>query len=170
LEPWSGGTVQSVIAETGRMAADAQANGRFTGDDRAWLDDVATRALSVAQEIANTYVHVDYKLNNLTVAKDAGAWRVSGLFDLHEARFSDGAIDVVRTACSYLDTEPELARVFREAYGKPLDAARMPLYVLNDRMKFWTYFTQPSVDAEWLRGQTFRGWAQRYVDGVLALL
>jgi hypothetical protein len=92
------------------------------------------------------------------------------LFDLHEARFADGALDVVRTACSYLDTEPELARVFRAAYGKPLDPARMTLYVINDRLKFWDYFSRPEINAEWLRGKTFRQWAQRYVDGVLALL
>jgi hypothetical protein len=169
LEAWPGG-VEHAIAETSRMADGAQAHGRFTADDRAFLDAAAAQARAAADGIANAYVHVDYKLNNLTVAKDAGAWRVSGLFDLHEARFADGALDVVRTACSYLDTEPELARIFRDAYGKPLDPARMPLYVLNDRMKFWGYFTQPNVDAEWLRGQTFRGWTQRYVDGVLALL
>jgi hypothetical protein len=95
---------------------------------------------------------------------------VSGLFDLHEARFADGALDLVRMACGFLDTEPTLARVFREAYGKPLDPARTTFYVLNDRLKIWAYFTQAGVDTAWAKGKTFRGWAQPYLDGVLALL
>lgn len=170
LEAWPDGAVQQTISETSAMAAAAQANGRFTDDDRAFLDGAAARALAAADGIANTYVHVDYKLNNLTVMKEGGGWRVSGLFDLHEARFADGALDIVRTTCSYLDTEPELAQVFLESYGKSLPTTRLPLYILNDRMKFWGYFTQPNVDAEWLRGKTFRGWTERYVDGLMALL
>jgi hypothetical protein len=101
---------------------------------------------------------------------DGGRWRVSGLFDFHEARFSDGALDLVRSACSYLDTEPAMARVFREAYGKPLDSRRMLLYVINDRLKLWEYFTRPTHKADWLEGHTFRSWVQRYADGILALV
>jgi len=49
----------------------------------------------------NSYVHCDYKLNNLTVSQEGGRWHVSGLFDLHEARFGEGTLDLVRQACSY---------------------------------------------------------------------
>jgi hypothetical protein len=42
--------------------------------------------------------------------------------------------------------------------------------VLNDRLKIWEYFSRPEHSVEWLRGKTFRQWAQRYVDGVLKLL
>jgi aminoglycoside phosphotransferase (APT) family kinase protein len=165
LEPYPEGGVGWIVREA--RAFMASCRDRLTPEDIAWIEAVAEHAKGDA---ANTYVHCDYKLNNLTVMKDGGGWRVSGLFDLHEARFADGTLDVVRTACSYLDTEPALARVFRDAYGKALDAARMTLYVLNDRLKFWDYFTRPNIDAEWLRGKTFHGWAQPYVDGVLDLL
>jgi hypothetical protein len=46
----------------------------------------------------------------------------------------------------------------------------MPLYVINDRMGLWHYFTQPGVNAAWTQGKTFRGWAQHYVDAIMNLL
>ena len=140
---------------------------RLTGDEIGWIESVIDGAMG---EVENTYVHCDYKLGNLTLLKDGGRRRVSGLFDFHEARFADGALDLVRAACSYLDTEPELARVFRDAYGKPLDARRMTLYVINDRLKIWEYFSRPEAPIDWLKGKPFRPWAQRYVDGILNLL
>lgn len=165
LEPHRGGAV-AWIAEEARSVV-RSCGERLTADEVAWIE----AAIEGAQgAVANSYVHCDYKFGNLTLLKGAGAWRVSGLFDFHEARFSDGALDVVRSACSYLDTEPELASVFRAAYGRPLDAGRMQLYVLNDRLKIWDYFTRPGVDAPWLKDKTFRPWAERYVEGVLGLV
>jgi len=52
----------------------------------------------------------------------------------------------------------------------PTIRERMPLYIVNDRVKFWEFFTRPPEVASWLKGRTFRSWAGRYVDGVLALL
>lgn len=165
FEPFAGGA----IAATAREArAFAEACGeRLDEADRDWIE---TAIAAAGETGAITYVHCDYKLNNLTVLREDGRWRVSGLFDFHEARFADGTLDVVRQACSYLDTEPELARVFIEAYGKPLDAARLLLHVVNDRLKIWEYFSKPETNAEWMRGKTFRGWTQRYVDGLMSLL
>jgi hypothetical protein len=37
-------------------------------------------------------------------------------------------------------------------------------------MKLWEFFTRPEARAAWSRGKTFRGWAERYVDGLLILL
>jgi len=142
----------------------------LTDDDRDWTEDAIAAALATGDAVTNTYVHCDYKHGNLTVLEDSGCWRAGGLFDFHEARFADGTLDIVRTACSYLDTEPALARIFRGAYGKPLDPARVALYVLNDRLKLWEYFTHPAHPAEWLKGKTFRSWVQRYLDGVLSLI
>ncbi len=102
-------------------------------------------------------------------------WRVSGLFDLHEARFGDGALDLVRQACSYLDTEPELAAVFVDSYLQRVVpdaniATLLPLYVVNDRMKIWEFFTRPDARATWSNGKSFREWAERYVNGLLMLV
>jgi aminoglycoside phosphotransferase (APT) family kinase protein len=141
------------------------AGDRLTAEECNWIERVAAEA---PRDAPNTYVHCDYKHGNLTVLEKDGRWRIGGLFDFHEARFADGALDVVRTACSYLDTEPALAAVFRKAYGGRLDPARMTLYVLNDRLKLWN-ISRPAHRADWLKGKTFRPWVQRYLDGVLAL-
>jgi aminoglycoside phosphotransferase (APT) family kinase protein len=176
LQPYPGGFTQHVMRETRDNAAVAQASGALEAQDLAWLEGTEARALAVGDiPRPNTYVHCDYKLNNVTVMKEDGSWRVAGLFDLHEARFGDGALDIVRQASSYLDTDPAQARVFVDAYrtqmpDDPTLSERLPLYIANDRMKFWGFFTRPQSTAEWTKGKTFRGWAQRYVDAMLALL
>ena len=175
LEPHPGGAVQRVIDENNAMIEMADAHGIVNDDDRALLDSAANSARVSQQDLVNTYVHCDYKLNNLTVSKEKGRWRVSGLFDLHEAHFGDGTLDIVRQACSYLDTEPNLAQVFIEAYRSNVDRRRivperMWLYVLNDRMKFWAFFAQPERRADWTRGKTFREWSGRYLDAIVKLL
>jgi len=174
-EPYAAGAFAHAVAETRMAVRVADANGAMTADDAAWIDDVAERARGAANGRANTYVHCDYKLNNLTVMKNAGAWRVSGLFDLHEARFADGALDMVRQACSYLDTDPELAGVFVDRYlestaSDPQLRELMPFYIVNDRMKFWAFFTRPDARAEWTKGKSFRVWLQRYIEKILELL
>jgi aminoglycoside phosphotransferase (APT) family kinase protein len=173
LTPFPGGFTQHAIAELRLHARDADASGALADEDRQWIAAAEARALSAGAR-PGTYVHCDYKLNNLTVSKGEDGWRVTGLFDLHEAKFGDGALDLVRQACSYLDTEPALARVFVESYrahmpADPQLSALMPLYVLNDRMKLWNFFTRPGVRAAWTEGTTFRGWAERYSEGILSL-
>ncbi|MCC6920435.1 MAG: aminoglycoside phosphotransferase family protein [Alphaproteobacteria bacterium] len=165
LEPYPGGAVAWIAQEARRLVRSC--GERLTADEAQWVEAAIAEAGAGA---GSSYVHCDYKFGNLTLLKEGGAWRVSGLFDFHEARFSDGALDLVRSACSYLDTEGELAAVFRAAYGRPLDAGRMRLYVLNDRLKIWDYFTRPGVQAPWLTARHFRPWAERYVEGVVGLV
>jgi hygromycin-B 7''-O-kinase len=174
LEPWPVNATQRVADEMHANATLAGQNGNMTADDIAWIRDAARRALRVEPR-PNTFVHVDYKLNNLTVSKGPDGWCVSGMFDLHEAQFGDGARDLVRQTCGYLDTDPALAPVFVESYQRQVEPdARipelMPLYVMSDRMKFWQYFSQPGVRAEWTVGKTFRQWAQRYVDRLVEMV
>ena len=155
-----------MIDETQLFTKMAEAHGAIAADDRALIDAVAARALARGDSRPNTFVHGDYKLNNLTVELDRDGCRVSGVFDLHEARFGDGALDVVRQACGYLDTKPAMARAFVDSYlGRVAADARirelMPLYVINDRMKFWEFSTRPDARAAWSQGKTFRDWASR---------
>jgi len=165
LEPFPNGALDWIKRE---MQASIRSCGeKLNREDLSWLEDAISGAKG---DDVNTYVHRDYKFGNLTLLKEGSRWRVSGLFDFHEARFSDGTLDLVRSACSYLDTEPALAAVFREAYGRPLDAGRMTLYVIYDRLIFWDFFSRPENKADWFKGKTFRGWAQRYVDGILKVL
>ena len=174
LMPYPRGGTRQIVDETARMMENCAAVGTVTKEDRAWFDRAAQHALAVAEARPNSYVHCDYKLNNLTVMKLEGAWRVTGLFDFHEARFAGGALDVVRQACSYLDTEPVLAGVFIDSYlakvlRDPQIKQLMPLYVINDRMKFWSFFANPDNRAEWTKGKSFREWAQSYVEHILKL-
>lgn len=176
LTPYPHGNTRHVIDQTAVIMRTARANGVLEDADDKWVDAAAARALAVPGTRPHTFVHGDYKLNNLTVMKATdGSWRVTGIFDLHEARFGDGASDLVRQACSYLDTEPALARVFVDAYRArvPADPALtelMPLYLLNDRMKFWGFFANPAKRAEWTKGKSFRQWAERYVDAIMNLM
>jgi aminoglycoside phosphotransferase (APT) family kinase protein len=166
FEPYAPGPVAWIAREALGIVRDC--GERLTPDERRWVEAAAADAPGDAPV---TYTHCDYKLGNVTLVQDGGAWRVGGLFDFHEARFADGTLDLVRTACAYLDTDPELAAIFRRAYAGPLDPARMLLYVLNDRLKIWDYATRPGANVNWLEGETsFRRWAQPYADGVLALI
>ena len=174
LTPFADGAVGHLIAQARENAAVATAHGALTADDLGWIEEAGRRALEAGAR-PNTYLHCDYKLNNLTVGKTEAGWRVTGLFDFHEAQFGDGAIDIVRQACSYLDTDPALARVFVEAWRARVPAdprlqELMPFYAICDRLKFWGFFTAPGNEAAWTKGKTFRQWASRYVDGVLKLL
>jgi aminoglycoside phosphotransferase (APT) family kinase protein len=175
LCPYPHGNTRHVIDETRLFAASARTSGAFTDEDDRWIDSVAERALAASTSRPNVYVHGDYKLNNLTVLRRGAAWVVSGVFDLHESRFGDGGSDLVRQACAYLDTDAALARTFVETYRRgaaedPGLAERMPLYIAQDRIKLWEYFTRPATLADWTKGRTYRGFAQRYVDRIVELL
>ncbi len=172
LTPDPGGGVARVIAEMRSAANGALANGAMTPADMVWIDEVAGGAPGATGR-PSTFVHGDYKLDNLTLVQEAGGWRVGGVFDFHTARFGDGAFDLVRMACSYLDTEPALAPVFVDAYrtaaGAKIDLAPLtPLYVARERIMFWQFFADKRPD--WSRGKTFRGWAEPYITKLLALL
>lgn len=175
LEPDPDGVLGQALTETRDMTRSARDAGTLSSDEVTWIDTLARRARDAANDRPNSYVHCDYKLNNLTVLKTNDVWQVGGLFDFHEARFADGALDIVRQACGYVDTEPQLTGVFVGAYlrlvtpDERLDEL-MPFYIANDRMKFWEFFTRPEARATWTLGTTFREWAQRYMDEILKLL
>lgn len=175
LEPYPGGGEKWVADEVAMLVDLADRNGAMTLDDRRWIDDVSQRATRVRVERPNTYTHCDYKLNNLTVGRSPLGWAVTGLFDLHEARFADGALDIVRQACAYLDNDPPQVHEFIASYRAhaPEDPSlreRVPLYLINDRLKFWTYFTRPDARAAWTVGTTFKLWASRYLIELLPLI
>ncbi len=174
LTPDRGGYTERVTGETRQAAIAAEANGVMTAADMDWIEAVA-RDVWKAGERPNSFLHGDYKLDNMTVAQEAGRWRVTGVFDFHTARFGDGALDLVHQACGYLDTEPVLARVFVDAYRANVrnDADLrpwMPLYVVRNRVGLWQYFVRTEAPPVWGLGKTFRGWAEPYLSRMLSLL
>ena len=161
----------------GRMADFAQgaeARRVITDGDLDWMAAVG-RAAQDAPPRRVTFTHGDYKLDNMTVGERDGAWRVTGLFDFHTARFGDGGADVVRPACAYLDTEPELGRVLIDAW---LDAGGdagglapwLPLFLACERLSLWVGFVRADARPEWSVGKTFRSWAEPYLERLLGLL
>jgi hygromycin-B 7''-O-kinase len=174
LTPDPDSYVERVIEQTRRLAATARADGVLIDSDMAWIEDVCGRARSLRRR-PSVFVHGDYKLNNMTVIQAAGRWRVSGVFDLHTARFGDGAYDLARQTCGYLDSEIALAWAFVDAYrsggGDDVDLApRMPLYFVSERLTIWQAFVQADKRPGWSRGKTFRDWTEPYLSAFLRLL
>lgn len=156
------------------IARGADDAGLMTAADMDWVAALA-RTAHGAPPRPVTFVHGDYKLDNMTLAECGGAWRATGLFDFHTARFGDSARDLVRAACAWLDTEPELMRVFVEAWREGGgDAAGLapwlPLYVASERVTLWSHFVRTDPRPEWSLGLTFRSWAERYIERLAALL
>jgi aminoglycoside phosphotransferase (APT) family kinase protein len=179
LVPYPLGHMAHVARETRIFAGSARTNGRFTKEDDVWTEQIFSDALSIgnpAPARPNVYVHGDYKLNNLCLMGTGNDWKVSGVFDLHGSHFGDGASDLCRQACSYLDRGgPDIARAFVSSYRKengpdPTLVDRMPAYLLNERVKIWEYFTRPDVDAAFFKDHTFRSWTEPYIERLLALL
>jgi hypothetical protein len=105
----------------------------------------------------------------------SGTWHVSGIFDLHTSRFGDGEADLCRMLCSYLDTDESLAVVFLDAYRakKPFGEAihaRMPLYLINERLQIWHYFATREADSPNFTDKTFHGWSESYLGRINELL
>jgi hygromycin-B 7''-O-kinase len=177
LVAYPGGHIRHLVRETSIFANAARKNGSLTANDDAWIERIFADALSLPPSgRPNAYVHGDYKLGNLTIQGNGPTWRVSGVFDLHESRFGDGASDLCRQLCSFIDfRDDDSARALLDAYRAkmpkdPTIKDRISLYLISDRMKFWEYFARPDVDATWLRGKTFQGWVEPYVERVLLLL
>ena len=163
-----------LIRSISEVAKGGEAAGVMTAADLAWIRELALGVRDLPAR-AVTFVHGDYKLDNMTVVERDGAWRVGGVFDLHTARFGDSARDVVRAACAYLDTETELAQAMIEAWrAGGGDAAGLgpwlPLYVASERSSIWAAFVKRDARPAWSAGHTFRSWTERYLDQLAALL
>jgi aminoglycoside phosphotransferase (APT) family kinase protein len=168
----AGGFGGHLVAWMADLAGRAERAGAMTDQDMDWIAQIAR---SGGPERPVTFVHGDYKLDNLTVAERDGAWRVTGVFDFHTARFGDGARDIVRHACAYRDTEPELAQVFVEdwrAGGGDAEglAPWLPLYVASERVGIWGHFVRADARPAWARGHSFRSWAETYLEALADLI
>jgi hygromycin-B 7''-O-kinase len=177
LVAYPGGHIEHLVRETSIFANAAREHGALRAEDDAWINGVFANSLSLPTSgRPNVYVHGDFKHGNLTLRGSGDRWSVSGIFDLHESRFADGASDLCRQLCSFIDyREDDAAQEFLAAYRRgvaddPSIKDRMPIYIINDRMKFWEYFTRPGVDARWLKGKTFQGWVKPYIDRIIAML
>ncbi len=149
---------------------------RTTDDDEAWIDGLLGAARAALDEpFQSSIVLRDYKEGNTVMSRTPEGWRVSGVFDLMEAAFGDGEMDLSRQTASYLDEDRELARTFLHTYlglrpPRPGFEERFPVYMLRDRLIIWEYIQRPGM--EHMRGgeQTLRAWAEPHTASLDALL
>lgn len=145
--------------------------------DKEWIE----RIIADAKEALNVpftpaLVLHDYKEGNLTVEKKNNTWRVSGLFDLMEALFGDGELDLARQLTAYIEEDLSLARAFLVGYQKasslrPGANKRLALYIVYDRMIVWEYFHRPEyLHMWWYDAKSPQAWIESYLAKLDSLL
>jgi hygromycin-B 7''-O-kinase len=142
-----------------------------TEEDLFWVEERIALALDALDEpLSPCLVMEDYKEGNLVVAPHGKRWQVSGVFDLMQAHFGDGEVDLSRQVASYLDEDSQLAGAFFEAYRthtslRPGFARRFPIYMLLDRAIVWEFFQRPHRRRWrwWPPEWTFRQWVEPYL-------
>ena len=104
----------------------------------------------------------DYKDGNMCVTKVENEWKVTGLFDLMEARFGHRLEDVPRQCAAYLDAQrPDLAHHFLAGYGvSDNDLGLLDCFMIVDRLLVWEYGVR--VGKWWSADETFSDWLQKY--------
>lgn len=135
-----------------------------TSEDLDWARSILRDngdALDV--EFVPSYVHQDFKANNLTAVETEGRWRVAGLFDLAEGYIGDGELNVVR---AIFEAGARGARHIMRGYLASAEARqgfreRFRIYMMEDRLMYWYYGVG---HADWFKAPTtFRDTAAHYV-------
>jgi aminoglycoside phosphotransferase (APT) family kinase protein len=149
----------------------------MTAEDVAWAESIIRESEAALQATgAPVLVMHDYKEANLTVEKEGQNWRVSGVFDLMEALFGDGELDLVRQLAAYLEEDFTLAKSFLAGYRRDADlrtgaSERLRVYLLYDRLVVWEYFHRPDTVSQWWYGEkNFKAWLTRYFEKLAELL
>lgn len=139
---------------------------RTTDADIHWVDELLHYAHhALAEPFQASFVMHDYKEQNATFERAGDGWRVSGIFDLMEAFFGDGEIDLSRQTVQYLQEDPDLAQAFVRHYVELRPArsgfdVRVLVYLLWDRLVIWEYFQRPERETPWEPGLTLRSWLE----------
>ncbi|HJQ28951.1 MAG TPA: aminoglycoside phosphotransferase family protein [Rubrobacter sp.] len=157
-----------VAAEARRWLSPARRHSDLTTDaDVDWVEGILRSSCgALCEPFEPHFVMHDYGEHNVTFEQQDGHWRVSGVFDLMEAFFGDGEMDLSRQTALYLEEDPELARTFLRTYlellpPRPGFSERFPAYMLLDRLVVWEYAQR---HRQWLnRHLTLREWAEPYI-------
>ncbi|HYN96910.1 MAG TPA: aminoglycoside phosphotransferase family protein [Pilimelia sp.] len=176
---FDGGFAGWIVGELRRWLRKSIASGTGAGEaDADWAEGViAAAADALRAPCTPVLVLHDYKEGNVTVERRGGAWAVSGVFDLMEAVFGDGELDLARQLAGYLEADdPTLAPAFLAGYvrDRPLRPGareRLALFLVYDRMIVWEYFHRPQHRPQWwYDAATPREWIAPYLaklDGLL---
>jgi fructosamine-3-kinase len=143
---------------------------RTTHADIQWVDELLqTARVALAEPLHPSFVMHDYKEQNATFERAGDGWRVSGIFDLMEAFFGDGEIDLSRQTVQYMQEDPELAHAFVRRYQelqpvRPGVRECFRVYLLWDRLVVWEYFQRRERETPWKRGLTLRAWLEPILE------
>jgi hygromycin-B 7''-O-kinase len=155
---WYDGIVQGLRSELGLHARSRPA---VTSADWDWIDDVAAAARdAVAVPFTPTLVHHDFREENVAWLPQDGGWRVSGVFDLAEARVGDGDSDLVRSFLNYARSGSReglsAAREFLQAYttDRPLRPGAV------ERYRFYAVADGLLSGPPWDRSLSLRAWME----------
>jgi len=180
IEPFSQGFEGWLIGEIRQQLQQSLSyNNGATPADEAWVEQVIRDAES-ALKVPYTPVLVlhDYREANLTVLKQDGRWKISGVFDLMEGIMGDGELDLIRQLAVYMMEvkKPVWAKSFLDGYRKrsslrPQASQRLALYLIYDRMVVWEYFHRPDNLSQWWDGaQSVEDWISPYISKLETLL
>jgi hygromycin-B 7''-O-kinase len=141
-----------------------------TEADLMWVEQyIADADAALDDSFEPCIVLQDYRREKTVATKKGERWQVTGIFDLMEAYFGDGEIDLSRQCAMYVDEEQEvLAEKFLQGYlsrktPRSGFAQRFRVYMLLDRAQIWSYFQQHSPS--WRETHpSFRAWAAYYLS------
>jgi aminoglycoside phosphotransferase (APT) family kinase protein len=153
-----------------RRVARGLDEGWLRPDEAAWCRELYEgNAFALDEPFKPALVHHDYKAGNVTVEREDGVWRVSGIFDLMECYFGDGEEDFRRVVFDFGFGHDgvERLRAFVDAYSviRPLRAGsreRFRINVLRDTLLIWG-FEHRNGRCPAPAGTAFRIWAEPYV-------
>ena len=174
LVPYPGGYAAHLAREILSAAEATRPNGTLSAQDEQWLAALIQADTAVARGPDTCFVHNDYTLGNVLFERTSEGWRVSGVIDLMTSCFGDPAADLVRQSCAWIDVAPDCAEAFLTAYRQAggcaaPSPARLAAVAAYERLMIWGYFTRPDVADPRLMGQTFRGWAEPYLQRLAAM-
>lgn len=173
IQPFPGAFSDWLVDELRRLLRVSISYGTgATEADAAWAEQIIQDA---AQHVSlpgpAVLVLHDYKEGNVTVERGDDGWRISGVFDLVEALFGDGELDLIRQLAAYLEEPvPALARALLDGYQKqhrlrPGADRRLALYLTYERMVIWEYYHQPgNLHQWWYAEKTPRDWVTPYLS------
>lgn len=171
IRPFPGAWAAWVAQDVRHWLERARAHSdRTTESDINWVEQVLNRAHDALTEpfVASFVMH-DYTEMNVAFEHTSSDWRVSGMFDLMEAFFGDGELDLARQTIRYISEAPELAHAFVRRYLQlhPARAGfteRFQVYMLWDRLVVWEFFQQPQRETPWEPALTLRMWLEPIVE------
>jgi aminoglycoside phosphotransferase (APT) family kinase protein len=177
VQPYPGTHRERLLAAIDfRLARAQQHSDRTTPVDVAWAHEIVASAGSALDEpFQPCFVLMDYKEQNATAERHGAAWRISGVFDLMEGHFDNGEIDLCCQIALYLEHDPTLAAEFVRAYltqqpARPGLAARLPVYMLRERLAIWEWSHRPGHVPHWDPRLTMQEWVEPFVAAAARLV